>query len=256
MIVSERFRDAITSVERFDDLLMKIVAVEERRCLPRRGCSEQTNDEFWSVLDEKTAEVPSQDMVVVAGNTTGPDDLPADLWKSKGLCSADWLTEFFNQVVAKKKVPESWQESTTIPIWKKKGTPADCASYRPIRLSHTMEIFERTVDGRIWDVQLSTNQCGFVSGCGTVDAIHAVRLLLEKHREKQKPRLVVQMALTEVIERRFSVKETKMLRWMAGVTRLDRVRNDSIRQRFGTTPTFEKMREARLRWYGPRPSRK
>ncbi|VDO63835.1 unnamed protein product [Heligmosomoides polygyrus] len=30
-------------------------------------------------------------------------------------------------------------------------------------------------------------QCGFVAGCGTVDAIHAVRLLLEKHREKQKP---------------------------------------------------------------------
>ncbi|VDP20059.1 unnamed protein product [Heligmosomoides polygyrus] len=51
-----------------------------------------------------------------------------------------------------------------------------------------MKIFERIVDRRIRDVvQLSTNQCGFVSGCGTVDAIHAVRLLLEKHREKQKP---------------------------------------------------------------------
>ncbi|VDO22832.1 unnamed protein product [Heligmosomoides polygyrus] len=38
----------------------------------------------------------------------GPDDLPADLWKSKGWCPADWLTEFFNQVVAEKKAPESW----------------------------------------------------------------------------------------------------------------------------------------------------
>ncbi|VDP13306.1 unnamed protein product [Heligmosomoides polygyrus] len=69
------------------------------------------------------------------------------------------------------------------------GSPADCASYRPIRLvSHTMKIFERIVDRRIRDVvQLSTNQCGSVAGCGTVDAIHAVRLLLEKHRENQKP---------------------------------------------------------------------
>ncbi|VDP25844.1 unnamed protein product [Heligmosomoides polygyrus] len=51
-----------------------------------------------------------------------------------------------------------------------------------------MKIFERIVDRRIRDVvQLSNNQCGFVAGCGTVDAIHAVRLLLEKHREKQKP---------------------------------------------------------------------
>ncbi|VDP24508.1 unnamed protein product [Heligmosomoides polygyrus] len=44
--------------------------------------------------------------------------------------------------------------------------------------------------------------------------------------------------------------ETKMLRWTAGVTRLDRVRNDSTRQRFGVTPMFEKMSEARLRWFG------
>ncbi|VDP07973.1 unnamed protein product [Heligmosomoides polygyrus] len=36
-------------------------------------------------------------------------------------------------------------------------------------------------------VKLSDNQCGFVPGCGTIDAIHAARLLVEKHREKEKP---------------------------------------------------------------------
>ncbi|VDP01047.1 unnamed protein product [Heligmosomoides polygyrus] len=35
-------------------------------------------------------------------------------------------------------------------------------------------------------VQLSSNQCGFVAGCCIVNAIHA-SLLIEKHREKQKP---------------------------------------------------------------------
>ncbi|VDO18747.1 unnamed protein product [Heligmosomoides polygyrus] len=120
-----------------------------------------------------------------SGKATGPDDLPDDLWKSKSWCPADWLTELLNQI-AEKKVPERWQQSTTIPIWKKKGSPADSVGYRTIRLlSHTMKIFERIVDGRIRDVfQLSTSRCGFVSSCGTVDAIHAVRLLLEKHREK------------------------------------------------------------------------
>ncbi|VDP03000.1 unnamed protein product [Heligmosomoides polygyrus] len=44
--------------------------------------------------------------------------------------------------------------------------------------------------------------------------------------------------------------DTKMLRWTAGVTRLDRVRKDAIRQRFGVAPIAEKLREARLRWYG------
>ncbi|VDP01175.1 unnamed protein product [Heligmosomoides polygyrus] len=51
------------------------------------------------------------------------------------------------------------------------------------------------------------------------------------------------------IESRLSVMETNMLRWTAGVTRLDRVRNDTIRQKFGVAPIAEKLREARLRCY-------
>ncbi|VDO84527.1 unnamed protein product [Heligmosomoides polygyrus] len=51
-----------------------------------------------------------------------------------------------------------------------------------------MEIFdERLVDRRIREiVKFSDNQCGFVAGFGTIDAIHAACLLVEKHREKQK----------------------------------------------------------------------
>ncbi|VDO87998.1 unnamed protein product [Heligmosomoides polygyrus] len=41
--------------------------------------------------------------------------------------------------------------------------------------------------------------------------------------------------------------KTKMLRWTAGVTRMDRIQNDAIRQKFGVAPIAEKMREARLR---------
>ncbi|VDP54547.1 unnamed protein product [Heligmosomoides polygyrus] len=55
---------------------------------------------------------------------------------------------------------------------------------------------------------------------------------------------------TREVETRLSVMETKMLRWTAGVTRLDRIRNDAIRQKFGVAPIADKMREARLRWYG------
>ncbi|VDO93006.1 unnamed protein product [Heligmosomoides polygyrus] len=44
--------------------------------------------------------------------------------------------------------------------------------------------------------------------------------------------------------------ETKMLRWKAGAMRLERVRNDTIRQRFGVAPIAEKLREARPGWSG------
>ncbi|VDO90862.1 unnamed protein product [Heligmosomoides polygyrus] len=44
--------------------------------------------------------------------------------------------------------------------------------------------------------------------------------------------------------------ETKMLRWTVGVTRMNRIRNDATRQKFGVAPIADKMSDARLRWYG------
>ncbi|VDO77234.1 unnamed protein product [Heligmosomoides polygyrus] len=74
------------------------------------------NDEDGHLLNITVSETETALRKMKSGKATGPDDLSADLWKSKGWCPADWLTEFFNQVVAEKKVPKSWQQST---IWKK-----------------------------------------------------------------------------------------------------------------------------------------
>ncbi|EYC40245.1 hypothetical protein Y032_0623g776 [Ancylostoma ceylanicum] len=137
------------------------------------------------------------------GKAAGPDDVAAELWKSRHWNSAEWFTAFFNKVVKEKMTPVDWQRSTTIPIWKRKGNPADCANYRPIRLlSHSMKIFERIIDRRIRDIiRVSTNQCGFVANCGTTDAIHAARLLIEKHREKRKPLHLAFLDLEKAFDR-------------------------------------------------------
>jgi len=51
-----------------------------------------------------------------------------------------------------------------------------------------MHIFERIVDARMRAIiAITPNQCGFVMGSGTSDAILAVRILLERHREKNVP---------------------------------------------------------------------
>ncbi len=41
-----------------------------------------------------------------------------------------------------------------------------------------------------------------------------------------------------------------MLRWTLGLTRWDQVMNEDVRKTMGVPPIMEKMREARLRWYG------
>jgi hypothetical protein len=42
----------------------------------------------------------------------------------------------------------------------------------------------------------------------------------------------------------------RMLRWICGHTRRDRVRNDDIRERLGVASVEEKLVQHRLRWFG------
>ncbi|KAK6764327.1 hypothetical protein RB195_024594 [Necator americanus] len=119
---------------------------------------------------------------------TGPDDIPADDWKLLGDRGSVWFTTLFNKIVSEGRTPDVWQTSVTVPVWKGKGDIVDCTSHRPIRLlCHTMKVFERVLEARLRKiVSVSLNQCDFVKDCSTIDAIHAVRIFLEKHREKNR----------------------------------------------------------------------
>ena len=46
------------------------------------------------------------------------------------------------------------------------------------------------------------------------------------------------------------VAEIRMVRWMCGFTRIDRIRNGEIKDLANVAPIEDKMRESRLRWFG------
>jgi hypothetical protein len=49
---------------------------------------------------------------------------------------------------------------------------------------------------------------------------------------------------------KMSVAEMRMLRWIRGHTRKDRIRNDDIRDKLRVAPIQEKLIQNRLRWFG------
>ena len=49
---------------------------------------------------------------------------------------------------------------------------------------------------------------------------------------------------------KMNVAEMRMLRWMCGHTRKDRLRNEVIREKVRVAPIEDKMMENRLRWFG------
>ena len=57
-------------------------------------------------------------------------------------------------------------------------------------------------------------------------------------------------ALQKIEKNKLDVTGMKMLRWMSGVTRRDKLRNRYIRGSARVTEVSKKVQEARLRWYG------
>ncbi|CAH2268542.1 jg2230 [Pararge aegeria aegeria] len=57
-------------------------------------------------------------------------------------------------------------------------------------------------------------------------------------------------AATKKYSTKLHTTEMRMLRWSAGVTRLNKIKNEYVRGSYGITPIVHKLQEKRLRWYG------
>ena len=57
-------------------------------------------------------------------------------------------------------------------------------------------------------------------------------------------------AVKKAQEKKLDVAEMRMLRWMSGVTKLDRIRNKTIKWKTKVGDISKKVHESRLKWYG------
>ena len=115
------------------------------------------------------------------GKAGGKSGVLSDLFKGAGDVSVKMMTDLCNMIIEEGKIPADWEQSIICPVFKGKGDPLSCSSYRGIKLlEHGLKIFECVLDNKIRQiVHIEESQFGFVSGRSTTDAIFVVKQMQE-----------------------------------------------------------------------------
>lgn len=133
----------------------------------------------------------------------GPDEVPAEVWLALGDPGVDFLEMLFNKMFIEKKIPNAFRSSFLIPVYKQKGDSRRCTNYRAIKLMcHTFKLYERVFDMRIRGiVEIHPNQCGFIGGRSTTEAIQALRIIIERHRDAKRDLHAIFVDLEKAFDR-------------------------------------------------------
>ena len=96
----------------------------------------------------------------------GLSGLVAEMIQTTGDIGTQWILDLRDGIVKVDCIPEDWKSSVVLPIYKGKGDPTECGSYREIKLlEHAMKVVERIFEDRIrQQIDIDDMQFGFVKG--------------------------------------------------------------------------------------------
>ena len=122
-----------------------------------------------------------------SGKAAGPSGIIVEMLKASGIKGIVFLRELTKSVVKHGKIPEDWEMSFILNLYKGKGDALNRGNYRGLKLTeHVMKVMERIVDEMIQEMKaIDEMQFAFVPGRGTTDAIYIIRQLQEKFLSKK-----------------------------------------------------------------------
>ena len=120
------------------------------------------------------------------GKAAGPSGIITEMLKAAGPKGIEFLRELIIAVVKHGKIPEDWEMSFILNLYKGKGDALNTGNYRGLKLTeHVMKVMEHLIGNLIKElINIDEMQYAFVQGQGTTDAIFIVRQLQEKYLNK------------------------------------------------------------------------
>ena len=98
------------------------------------------------------------------GKAAGPTGVVSEMMKAAGGFGSRWMTDLINNIVKEGCIPDDWRKSILVPVYKGKGGPPVCGSYRAIKIvEQPMKVLERVLEKRIrCQVSIDNMQLGFM----------------------------------------------------------------------------------------------
>ena len=175
------------------------------------------NEEFpWNeagLSDALPVEGPAihipEDMVASAiqhmklGKAAGPSGIVVEMLKAAGACIIPHLCKLINLIIFHHIVPDDWDHSFIINLFKGKGDSLDRGNFRGLKLLEVVQkVMERVMEGIIRaQIHIDNMQFGFMPGRGTTDAIFILRQLQEKYVGKHKELFLAFVDLEKAFDR-------------------------------------------------------
>ena len=173
--------------------------------------SDEQKKKTWKQHYERLLNVEfpwSKEHLSVADPVLGPPTLATrelaeqSVKASSDICS-EMIADLTNSIIRGNTMPNEWNDSIIISLYKGKGEALDRGNYRGLKLTeHILKVIEQVIEDLIRNiVKTDDMQFGFVPGRGTTDAIFIVRQIQQAYIRKNRNPYFASIDLEKAFDR-------------------------------------------------------
>ena len=205
-------RSGPTESKLFDTLLTFLKELFEKVKFEKKSADDNKNMKYYPEYKSQGPAQEQCDGITDSGEYRKQcSGIVVEIIKAAGDTGATMILNLATVIICDGKVPNDWEQSFIVCLYKGKGDALDRGNYRGLKLTEqAMKILERIVDGLIRQVvSIDNSQFGFVPGRGTTDAIFVVQQLQENFLAVNKR---LYMAYVD-LEKAFDCVPLKVIWW-------------------------------------------